>query len=367
MEIHLNKRQKHVLWATINHYIATAEPVGSKVLAGEYNLNVSSATIRNIMAVLEKGGLLYQPHTSAGRIPSDSGYRIYVDHLVQPAPDVAQQVEHLLNRHLEWGRYRLETILRQAAQLLSDLSGCITLITLPATLGRQIRFIKLVAIAPTRIMVIVVTDNYETQSAVFDLPLEQLQNTDAADAAEPDEAMLDRILNVLSNFLNHHLQGRSLADLSTLDWQDMDREFQQFARLLQNLLVELSEPSPFSDSGSLVMSGLSEVLQQPEFSHLQQVQMLIHLLEDQQDQLYPLIYHSPDAPITIRIGAENPLEPMRACTLVYSSYKRGDTPVGSIGILGPTRMPYGRIIPIVEAAAEYLSGSLTNTNGINGI
>lgn len=359
MEIQLNKRQKQVLWATVNHYIATAEPVGSKVLAGEYNLNVSSATIRNIMAVLEKSGLLYQPHTSAGRIPSDSGYRIYVDHLVKPAPEVAQQVEYLLTHHLEWGRYRLETILRQAAQLLSDLSGCITLITLPATLGRQIRLIKLVAIAPTRIMVIVVTDNYETQSVVFDLPVEQRSNSESSEA---DEAMTDRILEVLSNFLNHHLQGCSLGDLATLDWQDLDREFQQFASLLQNLLTELSEPQPFSEVGSLVVSGLSEVLQQPEFSHLQQVQMLIHLLEDQQDQLCPLIYHAQDlsAPVSIRIGAENPLEPMRGCTLVYASYKRSDIPVGSIGILGPTRMPYGRIITMVEAAADYLSETLTD-------
>ncbi|MFN4195061.1 MAG: heat-inducible transcriptional repressor HrcA [Thermosynechococcus sp.] len=344
MTIELSDRQKQILGATINHYIATAEPVGSKAIATEYNLNVSPATVRNTMLLLEKSGLLYQPHTSAGRVPSDSGYRVYVDELVQPIPDVARKAETLLSERFRWGQQRLEVILRQAAQLLSDLSGYITLITLPNRLERQIRVIQLVALDPQQVMVILVLDTYETQSALIQL------------GQEEDPELRERTLQVLTNFLNHQLQGRSLVELSAINWQKLDLEFQAYSQQLQSLLQQLSDR--YSHQGtSFVISGLADVLQQPEFSQVEQVQMLLHLLEDQQDQLAPLISADSQVPsqVQIRIGSENTLAPMQSCTLVYSCYCYGDSPVGSIGILGPTRMPYARIIPLVATAADYLT------------
>ncbi|WJI23963.1 heat-inducible transcriptional repressor HrcA [Thermosynechococcus sp. QKsg1] len=345
MTIELSDRQKQILGATINHYIATAEPVGSKAIATEYNLNVSPATVRNTMLLLEKSGLLYQPHTSAGRVPSDSGYRVYVDELIQPIPDVARKAESLLSERFIWGQQRLEVILRQAAQLLSDLSGYITLITLPNRLERQIRLIQLVALEPHQVMVILVLDTYETQSALIQL-----------DQGEEEPELRERTVQVLTNFLNHQLQGRSLVELSAIDWQKLDLEFQTYSQQLQTLLRQLSDR--YSQQGtSFVISGLADVLQQPEFSQVEQVQMLLHLLEDQQDQLAPLISSDSQAPsqVQIRIGSENTLAPMQSCTLVYSCYCYGDSPVGSIGILGPTRMPYARIIPLVATAADYLT------------
>src|SRR4028119_2060968 len=119
MQVQLTDRQQHILWATIRHYIATAEPVGSKALVEEYNLGVSPATIRTAMGVLEKAGLLYQPHTSAGRVPSDSGYRLYVDQLITPSDALGRKVEHLLTDQLKWEESSFEGLLRNAAQILS--------------------------------------------------------------------------------------------------------------------------------------------------------------------------------------------------------------------------------------------------------
>ncbi|MEQ8956330.1 MAG: heat-inducible transcriptional repressor HrcA, partial [Coleofasciculus sp. C2-GNP5-27] len=172
MSVHvsLNNRQQHILWATIRHYIATAEPVGSKVLAQEYDLSVSPATIRSCMSVLEKSGLLYQPHTSAGRVPSDSGYRIYVDRLIQPSNTLGRQAETLLADHLKGDDFNFEALLRDAGQILSTLSGYITLITLPQTQTTRLRHLQLVSVAPGRVMLIVVTDAYQTQSIVMELP-----------------------------------------------------------------------------------------------------------------------------------------------------------------------------------------------------
>lgn len=348
----LNNRQQQVLWATVRHYIATAEPVGSEALVKEYNLSVSSATIRNAMGYLEKAGLLFQPHTSAGRIPSDSGYRTYVDQLIQPSSGATIQVEQLLSDRLNWEKWSFEALLKGAAQILSTLSGYIALVTMPLTQTTQIRHVQLVQIDPGRVMLIVVTDTYETQSILMELP-----------SSSSDEELVDRELQLLSNFLSDQLRGRSITELPTIDWSELGREFDRYSHTLTDLMRDLSQRlAQSSIPTQLVISGVSEVLRQPEFSELNQVKMILHLLEEEQHQLVPLIFEPPDAEgrrVSIRIGRENPLEPIRTCTLISSTYNRGAVPVGSIGVLGPTRMLYEDTIALVEATADYLSDVLS--------
>lgn len=359
MSVHvsLNSRQQHILWATIRHYIATAEPVGSKVLAQEYDLSVSPATIRSCMSVLEKSGLLYQPHTSAGRVPSDSGYRIYVDRLIKPSNTLGRQAETLLSDHLKGDDFNFEVLLRDAGQILSTLSGYITLITLPQTQTTRLRHLQLVSVAPGRVMLIVVTDAYQTQSIVMELP--SLSEDDP-----PDEAAVEQELQILSNFLSSKLRGRSLGELVNLDWSELDREFAQYADFLKKVLAELSRPMKTSVATPILVRGIAELLRQPEFAELQQVQMLLHLLEEEQEQLWPLIFELPDSLSSkrrakVRIGTENPLEPMQTCTLVSATYEQDNLPVGSVGILGPTRMLYENAIALVEATADYLTEALS--------
>lgn len=356
MQIHLTNRQQHILWATVRHYIATAEPVGSKALVEEYNLSVSPATIRNAMGVLEKVGLLYQPHTSAGRIPSDSGYRIYVDQLITPDEAVARQVEQVLQDKLNRDDWSFEALLQGAAQILATLSGYITLITLPQSRTNQVRHLQLVQVDPGRVMLIVVTDSYETQSVLMELP--------KTENPSPDAEVIDRELQILSNFLNSQIRGRSLSELATLDWMQLDRQFQQYADFLRDLFIEVKRRTKAPAITQILIRGVSEVLRQPEFSELQQVKMLMHLLEEEQDQLWPLIFETKESEnsrkrVTVRIGSENPLEPIRSCTLISANYCHGSVPVGSVGVLGPTRMLYENAIAVVEAAADYLSEALS--------
>ncbi|MBW4521309.1 MAG: heat-inducible transcriptional repressor HrcA [Scytolyngbya sp. HA4215-MV1] len=355
--MNLTHRQQHILWATIRHYITTAEPVGSKALVEEYNLNVSPATIRNAMSFLEKAGLLYQPHTSAGRIPSDSGYRIYVDQLITPSNEMAHEVDQLLNGRLGWDSWSLEALLRGAAQILATVSGYIALITMPQPRAAFIRHVQLVQVDPGRIMLIVVTDNYETQSVLMELP--------QPDAAVPlDTELFDRELKILSNFLSEHLNTRSLSDLSTLDWGELGRDFEHYAACLKTVQSELAKRFQVPTSTHIFISGVSEVLRrQPEFSELHQVQAILHLLEEGQDQLLPLIFEDADPDplarrVNVRIGSENPLETIRTCTLISSTYSKGTVPVGSVGVLGPTRMVYENAIAVVAAAADYLSEAI---------
>lgn len=354
MQVQLTDRQQHILWATVRHYIATAEPVGSKALVDEYKLCVSPATIRNAMGVLEKAGLLYQPHTSAGRIPSDSGYRIYVDQLLTPTDVLTRQVEHVLQARLKWEDWSLEALLQGAAQILATVSGCITLITMPQNNTAQLRHLQLVQLDPGRVMLIVVTDAYETQSVLMDLP----KSTEDP----PDLEVVERELQILSNFLNSQLRGRSLGELASLDWSQLDREFQCYSDFLITFLTDLSRRTQPPAATQIMIRGVAEVLRQPEFSELHQVQTIIQLLEEEQDQLWPLIFEPEVAGgrrVTVRIGSENLLEPIRCCTLISATYRRGAVAVGSVGVLGPTRMDYETAIASVEAAADYLSENLS--------
>ncbi len=361
MEVQLTNRQQHILWATVRHYIATAEPVGSKALVEEYDLGVSSATIRNVMGVLEKSGLLYQPHTSAGRVPSDSGYRIYVDQLITPSlrdmtrmEVLAKETELTLQQRLHWEDGSLEALLQGAAQILATLSGCVSLITMPQTTTAILRHLQLMQIEAGRIMLIVVTDAYETHSKLMDLP-------PVGEEIQRDSEVIDRELQIVSNFLNTHLRGRSLLELGNLDWSQLDREFQRYGEFLKSSVAELARRALAPAATQIMVRGVAEVLRQPEFSQLEQVKTIIHLLEEEQDQLWRLIFEEPEAEetgkqrVTVRIGAENPLEPIRTCTLISSTYRRGSVPVGSVGVLGPTRLDYESAIAVVASAADYLS------------
>lgn len=358
MQVQLTDRQQRILWATVHHYIATAEPVGSKTLVEEYNLQVSSATIRNTMGLLEKAGLLYQPHTSAGRVPSDSGYRIYVDQLITPSDALGREVEQLLQERLRCENWSLEALLQGAAHILAGISGCITLITVPHNNSTRLRHLQLIQIESGQVMLVVVTDAYQTQSALLELP-------NSLDETPPEPEVVERELQILSNFLNSQLRGRSLGELATLDWSQLDREFQRYGDYLKTVLADLSRRAQPPATTQIMIRGVAEVLRQPEFSELQQAQTIIHLLEEEQQQLLPLIFEEPESDakpgrrVTIRIGTENILESIRSCTLISATYRRGTVPVGSVGVLGPTRMRYETAIAVVEAAADYLSEALS--------
>jgi heat-inducible transcriptional repressor len=361
MDIKLNGRQQQVLGATVRHYIATAKPVGSEALVDGFNPRVSPATIRNAMGHLEKAGLLYQPHTSAGRVPSDFGYRIYVDQLITPSEGLARQVEQMLSEQLNWEELSFEALLRGAVQILATLSGYIALVTMPQLNIALLRHLQLVQVDPGRVMLILVLDSYETRSTLMDL-------SKLDSEAQPDPELLDRELQILSNFLNTHLRGRSLNELASLDWSELGREFERYVNLLRTSLAELTRRQ-VPVSTQILINGVAEVLRrQPEFSEIQQVQTIMHLLETEQDQLWSLIFDSADFEptagkrVTVRIGSENPLEPIRTCALVSATYQRGTVPVGSVSMLGPTRMVYEDAIALVEATADYLSEALNQVS-----
>jgi heat-inducible transcriptional repressor len=377
----LSRRHEQVLQATVQHYIATAEPVGSKAIAQGYDFSVSPATIRHAMVWLEKAGLLYQPHVSAGRVPSDSGYRIYVDRLIATPPSPqSQRLGQTLSQGLgqgfgpgfgqglgpgfgqgfgpgfAQGNWSTEALLRRTSQILSAVSGYIALVTLPKHGGARPKHFQLISMEAGRVMLVVVTDNYQTHSTVFDIP-----DWDAQAQTPELEDLTRRELEALSNFLNHQLRSQPFSQLHKLDWKMLDKSYERYRDRICSFLIALADSHEVPHLTEILISGISEILQQPEFNELAKLQTVIHLLEEEQELLWPLIFESDDLlsqRVSVRIGAENPLEPMQACTLITALYRCGDEPVGSVGLLGPTRMDYGVAIASVEATADYLSDAL---------
>ena len=190
---------------------------------------------------------------------------------------------------------------------------------------------------------IVVTDTFQPQSVALELE------------HDPEELML------LANFLNHHLQGRSLAEISQLDLEALDEDFRHCAELLQTIRQTVAKVNQSNVSAPILVHGISEVLRQPEFSQLKQLQTLLHLIEARQEQLVPVMFNrdGDERTTLIHIGVENPLEPMKTCAMVSANYYKEEVPVGSVGVIGPTRMFYENAIALVEATADYISASLT--------
>jgi heat-inducible transcriptional repressor len=352
MKHHLTSREQKVLWATIDHYIHTAEPVGSKALVSGYDFDISPATIRNVLNMLDRSGLLYQPHISAGRVPSDSGYRVYVDELIDPASELAYSTHQFLaSKSDRIGKSSLDGVMRDVAQILATLSGCIAVITAPNMQTMRIRYLQLVLIDHRKIMAIAVSDTYHTASVTIDLPND----------TKPD--ILEGELNILNNFLNEHLRDKNWSELSsTLQWNELDRQFDQYAVLLQQSLQQLMRLCDRTALGQMFISGLTELLRQPEFSNLQQVQNIVQLLEADRASLMALIINQPSNAtnsVSIKIGAEISIEPIQNCSFISSTYLCDNKPVGTVGVLGPTRLGYTRAIAAVQAAAMHLTDAIS--------
>ncbi len=337
--LQLTDRHEQVLSATVRRYVATAEPVSSKFLAEERAFAVSAATIRNAMGWLEKAGLLVQPHTSAGRVPSDLGYRLYVDRLMVPDERFGLRAERRLGRELKASASSIEALLDGVARILATVSGYIALVAPPQKTSQRLRHLQLVSVDTERVLLAIVTETYETQSV--------LVSVDALSQPSTED------LQALSNFLSDRLQGLSPEQPLALDWSGLDGNFQEHADFLQHVAVETAKRLQPSEVSQVIVRGIAEALHQPEFTETERVQMLLHLLEAEQTQLAALMAQNEG--VVIHIGAENPLESLQDCALVAARYRASEHSEGSVGVIGPTRMLYEGAVAAVEAAAGYLS------------
>ncbi|MFW5788105.1 MAG: heat-inducible transcriptional repressor HrcA, partial [Halanaerobiales bacterium] len=335
----LENRKREILKAIIREHILTAEPIGSRTLAKTYDFGVSSATIRNEMADLEDMGFLKQPHTSAGRVPTDKGYRYYVDVLMEQEISRLPDLQNSLSR-FQKDKKGMQGIISGMTNILSRLTKYTTLISEPELQKSKIKKLEIIKVSQKSLLVVLITDSGIVNNKILNL----------------DQEIDSRQLDYINNFLSERLAEKKLTALDQKFFQQLENELMQKINISQKIFSVLAEemegiitPADFR----IFLGGTSYILEQPEFSDLQTLKKVLNIL-DHEDNLRQLIQNLPDEDIEVKIGEENSIEAMKRCSIVYATYHLGDKAVGKIGIIGPTRMQYHRVISTVDFAADIL-------------
>ena len=338
----LDKRKAYILATVVYEYIATAEPVGSQTLTQKYQLGVSSATVRNEMAELEAGGYLVQPHTSAGRIPSDAGYRTYVDQLMQPE-ELGADDRRRIRDELHDASRQLDDIIDSTTRLLGRLSNNLAFITKPHQETQTFRHVQLIWLTPRTGVAIVVTSLGVAAQSLFEL----------ADEVHADD------LTRFSNALNARFENRPLRDVSDGDVTALAKEIGAHADLRGAVLAAL-QSARAGEQPTIAAAGAQNLLDQPEFQDLRKLRSILRIVEEQKT-LYQIVAEamSSDAP-SVKIGRELGNEELSDLSVVTVPYRFGPHALGMLSILGPRRMPYGRLVALASGTAESLSERLSD-------
>jgi len=336
----LDDRKLAVLRAIIEDYVSTTEPVGSKSLVDRHNLDVSPATIRNDMAVLEELGYITQPHTSAGRIPTDKGYRLFVDRLSSVKPLSAAE-----RRAIETflvGAYDLDDVVTRTVRLLAQLTRQVAVVQYPSLRTSSVRHVELVPLAPVRLLLVLITDTGRVEQRGVELP----------DSIDEDSVAHLRAM------LNACLDGQPLADAATvvvdlpgrLEPGDRPNAAAVLSVLLESLAERHEEKIVFGGAANLAASDFSKGLQD-----------VLEALEEQVVLMRLLGESGGPALLTVRIGAENAVEGLHGASVVSTGYGAGDQVLAKLAVLGPTRMDYPGTMGAVRAVARYVGQILAES------
>jgi heat-inducible transcriptional repressor len=337
----LSEREKQILANLVNYYIASADPVGSRVIANRFGMGISSATIRNTLQDLEEFGLVQQPHTSAGRIPTDLGYRVYVDSLLKPE-ELTQAEKEAIKSAITQDGSGLKEILGQTCKVLSEITKELGVTIAPRFESGVLKRIDLIPVASGRIMVVVILSSGIVRSVII-----EVEATISETMLREFEAILNEKLSGLALGVIRDTINKRLADVAG------------HGRLIK-LIVEAKDKLLQNDSGTNInLSGADNLLSQPEFHERDKVSALVKLLEDDRI-LTDFLHNANEEGLVITIGHENKVDQIMSCSVVTSTYRVGDI-AGSIGVIGPTRMPYNKLVSVVEYTARTITEALGGT------
>ncbi len=335
----LDPRKELILKVVTDDYIESAEPVGSRTIARKYNLGLSPATIRNEMADLEESGYLQQPHVSAGRVPSQQGYRYYVDTLMQQHSLTKKELQ-LIRSYFEDRTSELDSILQQTVKILAQLTRYPSLMLGPKLQPAVFKHVQLIPLSMKDILVLIVTDRgiIENKVIAIDCPVTQ--------------ADLDRV----SNILNKKLRGRPFAGFRVSVLHELKEEMRADDNFFQEAVTLLLNTMENKGKERLYLDGVINILDHPEFKEVEKFKLLMELME-KEEKLYRLLasrHHG----LRISIGAENQEEAAQECSIITANYELDGQVVGTIGVLGPTRMDYAHVVSVVNFMAQTLSDFL---------
>lgn len=342
-KIDLDARKAKILFAVINEYVLTAEPISSKTIAEKYQLSISSATIRNELAVLESMGYLKQPHTSAGRIPTDIGYRFYVDDLgaEEPMPDEENSIGNLfvaLNKEVE-------ELMHQTSVLLSRLTRYTAMVSAPLLDKIRFKHLDIVRLHSRTVLLVLITDKGCVTKKILEFNSEIVRE---------DIIEVERILNKV--FYNFDLTEIKIKKKELISYPIHIRNF------LKEITAQVVGCLAEEEKEKIYLDGTTNIFSQPEFENIEKIQNLLGVLEER----YVLLQFLKDAVdskrLIVRIGSENKQKEMKEYSFVGSTYEFGGYAKGTIGVIGPTRMDYAKTISTVNCIARNLSKVLGSLN-----
>lgn len=333
----MDERKQRILQALILDYIATGDPVGSRTIAKKYKLGVSPATVRNEMADLEEMGLIEQPHTSAGRIPSQSGYRYYVDCLMERKPlpvSIKRYIKDILSEKIS----ETEALVQVSSKLLSQLTNYTALVMAPSLGKNKLKHLQLLPLGLNKVVLVVVLDNGHVEHRTLDFPF----------------SIKEEEVHYISRILNVNLQGLSLEQWDAGVLKAIHSELAEQKHLLNEILELMEIALLTKDENKVYLGGMLNILDQPEFKNVEKVKELMILLEEDK-VLKQVLNTGQEVGITVKIGTENLHEGMKDCSLVTATYELDGKVIGTLGVLGPIRMEYSKAFSIVE----FLTAALT--------
>lgn len=331
-----DERKKSILRAVILDYIQNAEPVGSRTLSRKYLVGISPATIRNEMSDLEDLGYLEQPHTSAGRIPSEKGYRFFVDWLME-LKDVNQEDTKKMVRHFENKTKEIDQIIETTVKMISELTQYTSVALKPQLNKSSVKYIQILPIEEKKAIILMVTNTGIVKNTIIEMP-KRLDRSD---------------LERLSNLMLHHIKGVTLDKINNALTKRIQEEAFGNENLMEICFNILLSGVEAEEGNRLIIGGTPNILTLPEFKDIEKAQSFLALIEEK-DLVKDILTESREGEIVIRIGSENKHPSAKELSVIMATYELNGKPLGSIGVLGPTRMNYPKVVSLLELVTTKL-------------
>ena len=333
----LDDRKWKIFNAIIKTYLETGEPVGSRTISKYADLNLSSATIRNEMADLEEMGLIIQPHTSAGRIPSDQGYRMYVDYLMEQKDKEVKEIQNMMIQKQD----RMESVLKQVVKVLANNTNYATMISTPQYHRTKLKFIQLSIISETQLLAVIVTEGNIVKNKMLNF----------------EHGLNNEMLLKLNILLNTGLNGLAIEEINLGLITKLKEQAGIHSDVVSRVLDAVAETIQMEDGVEIYTSGATNIFKYPELSDSSKASELISTIEEKKE-LASLVSESmtqtSDTGIQVYIGNEAPIQNMKDCSVVTATYELGSGIKGTIGIIGPKRMDYEKVVDSLKVLKNQL-------------
>ena len=338
----LNERSLSILDAIVEGYISSGEPMGSRTIAKRQKLSLSPATIRNVMADLEEMGYINSPHTSAGRVPTPKGYRFYVDTLLQ-VRNLSSRERQQMEQQCNLANMRTQDLLKRAGRLLSDMSNYTGIVLAPRFTSTTFRHIEFVPLSQQRLLVIFVSQSGVVQNKIITME---------------DSAPTAQELQQITNYLNESLGGLTIPEVRAKIVSQMQQEKALYDQMVGNALSFSQEVFNSDIEDDVIIEGVGNIFDQPEFSDTDRRKRLFNAFE-QKNSLIKLLDKSQQAQgVQIYIGSQAEFQELDGCSLITANYSNGKQKLGSLGVIGPSRMEYSQVVAMVDYTAQLVSRAL---------